>query len=448
MSEVIKLRKGLNIKLKGSAEKALDKLPVPATVALKPTDFPGLTPKLSVKVDAEVKAGDALFYDKYHPEILFTAPLGGKVVSINRGERRKILEVVIATDEKIGSAEFKKADPSTLSAEEVKEQILKSGLWPFIKKRPYGIIANPEEKPKAIYISTFDTAPLAPDYNFVIDGQMDTFQTGVNALAQLTEGKVNLGVSKDSAFTSLKNVVVNTFEGPHPAGNVGIQIANTSPINKGEVVWTINVQDVLFIGRLFETGKVDFTKAVALTGSEVKTPKYYQTTLGAPVATIVGGKLVEADYNQRIISGNVLTGTKVSEKSYVGFYDSHISVIPEGDEYEFLGWADPGFNKFSATKAYFGKLFPKKEYTMNANIHGGERAFVLSNQYEKLVPMDILPVYLLKAILVNDLDKMENFGIYEVIEEDFALCEYACTSKIEVQKILREGINTMIKELG
>ena len=448
MSEVVKLRKGLNIKLKGSAEKALDKLPVPATVALKPTDFPGLTPKLSVKVDAEVKAGEALFYDKYHPEILFTAPLGGKVVSINRGERRKILEVVIATDEKIGSAEFKKADPSSLSAEEVKEQILKSGIWPFIKKRPYGIIANPEEKPKAIYISTFDTAPLAPDYNFVIEGQMDTFQTGVNALAQLTEGKVNLGVSKDSAFTSVKNVVVNTFEGPHPAGNVGIQIANTSPINKGEVVWTINVQDVLFIGRLFETGNVDFTKTVALTGSEVQTPKYYQTTVGAPIATLVGGKLVDADYNQRIISGNVLTGTKVSAKSFLGYYDSQISVIPEGDEYEFLGWADPGFNKFSATKAYFGKLFPKKEYTMNANIHGGERAFVLSNQYEKLVPMDILPVYLLKAILVNDIDKMENFGIYEVIEEDFALCEYACTSKIEVQKILREGINTMIKELG
>ena len=448
MSEVVKLRKGLNIKLKGSAEKALDKLPVPATVALKPTDFPGLTPKLSVKVDAEVKAGDALFYDKYHPEILFTAPLGGKVVSINRGERRKILEVVIATDEKVGSAEFKKADPSTLSAEEVKEQILKSGVWPFIKKRPYGIIANPEEKPKAIYISTFDTAPLAPDYNFVIDGQLDTFQVGVNALAQLTKGKVNLGVSKDSAFTSVKNVEFNTFEGPHPAGNVGIQIANTSPLNKGEVVWTISVQDVLFIGRLFQTGKVDFTKTVALTGSEVKAPKYYQTVLGAPIASLVESKLVNADYKQRIISGNVLTGTKVTEKSFLGFYDSQISVIPEGDEYEFLGWADPGFNKFSATKAYFGKLFPKKEYTMNANIHGGERAFVLSNQYEKLVPMDILPVYLLKAILVNDIDKMENFGIYEVIEEDFALCEYACTSKIEVQKILREGINTMIKELG
>ena len=423
-------------------------MPVPATVALKPTDFPGLTPKLSVKAEAEVKAGDALFYDKYHPEIVFTAPVGGKVVSVNRGERRKILEVVIETNKSAGSAKFKKADPASLSGDEVKEQILKSGLWPFIKKRPYGIIASPSEKPRSIYISTFDTAPLAPDYNFVLEGQLNTFQTGVNALAKLTEGKVHLGVNQGSAFTGIKNVEINTFEGPHPAGNVGIQIANTNPINRGEVVWTINVQDVLFIGRLFETGEVDFTKIVALTGSEIKEPKYYQTVLGAPVATLTKGKLVSADYNQRIIGGNVLTGTKLASTSFLGYYNSQVSVIPEGDEYEFVGWADPGFNKFSATKTFFGKLFPKKEYTLNANLHGGERAFVMSGQYEKLVPMDILPVHLLKAILVNDIDKMERLGIYEVIEEDFALCEYACTSKIEVQKILREGINTMIKELG
>lgn len=448
MSEVIRLKKGLNIKLKGSAEKALEKLPVPATVALKPTDFPGLTPKLSVKADAVVKAGDALFYDKYHPEIVFTAPYGGKVVSVNRGERRKILEIVIETSKDAGAVSFKKADPSGLSGEEVKEQILKSGLWPFIKKRPYGVIASPAQKPLAIYISTFDTAPLAPDYNFVLEGQMDTFQTGVNALAKLTEGKVVLGVNSGSAFTGVKNVEINTFEGPHPAGNVGIQIANTRPLNKGEVVWTINVQDVLFIGRLFEKGSVDMTKVVALTGSEIKTPKYYQTMVGTPVSAIIGKNLVEADYNQRIIGGNVLTGTKLKSQSFLGFYDSQLTVIPEGDEYEFVGWADPGFNKFSASKTFFGKLFPKKEYTMNANMHGGERAFVMSGQYEKLVPMDILPVHLLKAVIVNDIDKMEQLGIYEVIEEDLALCEYACTSKIEVQKILREGINTMIKELG
>merc|ERR1711879_257316 len=240
----------------------------------------------------------------------------------------------------------------------VKEQILKSGLWPFIKKRPYGIIASPSEKPKSIYISTFDTAPLAPDYSFVLEGQMGTFQTGVNALAKLTDGKVYLGVNGNSAFTGVKNVEINTFEGPHPAGNVGIQIANTNPINRGDVVWTINVQDVLFIGRLFENGQVDFTKTIALAGSEVKEPKYYQTVLGAPVSSLVKDKLIESDYNQRIISGNVLTGTKVNTSTFFGYYDSLLSVIPEGDEYEFFGWADPGFNKFSASKAFFGKLFP------------------------------------------------------------------------------------------
>jgi len=448
MSEVIRLKKGLDIKLKGSAEKVLEKLPIPATVALKPTDFPGLTPKLSVKAETEVKAGDALFYDKYHPEVLFTAPVGGKVISVNRGERRRILEVVIETNESAGAVKFKKADPASLSENEVKEQLLKSGLWPFIKKRPYGVVASPSEKPLSIYISTFDTAPLAPDYNFVIKEQMNTFQTGINALAKLTEGKVYLGVNKGSAFTGIKQVEINTFQGPHPAGNVGIQIANTKPINKGDVVWTLNAQDVLFIGRLFETGEVDFSKIVAVAGSEVKTPKYYQTVLGAPISALTQGKLIEADYNQRIISGNVLTGTHLEPTSFLGFYDSLVSVIPEGDEYEFIGWADPGFSKFSASKAFFGKLFPKKEYVLNANIHGGERAFVMSGQYEKLVPMDILPVHLLKAILVNDIDKMEQLGIYEVVEEDLALCEYACTSKIEVQKILRQGINTMIKELG
>ncbi len=448
MSDSIKLRKGLNIKLKGGAKEEVKTLSAPLKVALKPTDFLELIPKLKVKVDAVVKAGDALFYDKYHPEIVFTSPVGGKVVAINRGERRRILEVVIERDENAGSVEFVMGNPGSLSGEEIKEQLLKSGLWPFIKKRPYGIIALPDEKPKSIYISTFDTAPLAPNYNFVLKDELATFQTGVDALAKLTDGKVNLGVNRNSIFTSIKNVEINTFDGPHPAGNVGIQIHHTAPLNKGDVVWTVHVQDVLFIGRLFETGKVDFTKTVALTGSEVEDPKYYKTILGTPVSAITGGNLKQADYNQRIISGNVLTGTKVEPAGYLGFYDSQISVIPEGDNYEFMGWALPGVDKFSASKAFLSKLFPKKEYVLDANLHGGERAFVLSGQYEKLVPMDILPVHLLKAILVNDIDKMEQLGIYEVIEEDFALCEYACTSKIKVQSILRKGINTMIKELG
>ncbi|HDR50110.1 MAG TPA: Na(+)-translocating NADH-quinone reductase subunit A [Mariniphaga anaerophila] len=448
MSKVIKLRKGLNIKLKGSAEPVLETLSLPATVALKPTDFPGLTPKLSVKPGDVVKAGDALFYNKYHPEVVFTAPWGGKVASVNRGERRRILEVVVETDANAGSAEFKKGKPESLSAEEIKEQLLKSGLWPFIKRRPYGILASPDEKPRAIFISTFDTAPLAPDYNFIMEGQLGSFQTGIDALAKLADGKVVLGIGEKSVFGNIKNAEISQFSGPHPAGNVGVQIHHIAPIGKGDVVWTVQPQDVLFIGKLFETGKVDFSKVFALTGSEVEKPKYFQTILGAPVSLITDGRLKKAGYKQRIISGNVLTGTRVKPENYLGFYDSQVTVIPEGDDYEFFGWAKPGVEKFSASKAFFSKLFPKKEYVLNANLHGGERAFVLSDQYEKVVPMDLLPVFLLKAVLSNDIDKMEQLGIYEVIEEDLALCEYVCTSKIKVQDILRTGINTMIKELG
>ena len=448
MSETIKLRKGLNIKLQGGAKPEVETLPLPSKVALKPTDFHGLMPKLKVKADDVVKAGDALFFDKYHPEIQYTAPVGGKVVSVNRGERRKILEIVIETDAKAGSVEFKKADPKSLSGDEVKEQLLQSGMWPFIKRRPYGVIASPTEKPISIYISTFDTAPLAPDYNFVIKDQLATFQTGIDALGRLTDGKIYLGVAPETVFGNVKNTVINTFSGPHPAGNVGIQIANTKPINKGDVIWTINAQDVLFIGRLFETGKVDFTKVFALAGSEVENPKYYKTVLGAPVATIVNGKLKKTDYKQRIISGNVLTGTQISNQCYVGFYDSLVTVIPEGDNYEFLGWAMPRFNRFSFSRAYFSWINKNKSYVADANTNGEERAFVVTGQYEKVVPMDILPVHLLKAIIADDIDKMEQLGIYEIVEEDLALCEFVCTSKIEVQKLVRRGINLMIKEMG
>lgn len=448
MSEVIRLRKGLDIKLKGNAEKVLESLPVPDMLAIKPGDFAGLVPKLSVKPGDEVKAGDALFYDKYHPEVIFCAPYGGRVASINRGERRRILEVVIATSMQAGSREFKSSSPASMSAAEIKEQLLSSGLWPFLRRRPYGTIASPQEEPKAVFISSFDTAPLAPDYNFVLEGQLGTFQTGIDALAKMTGKKIYVGINGKSVFTNLKNVETVQFHGPHPAGNVGIQIHHVSPINKGEVVWTINPQDVLYIGRLFETGRLDFRKVVALTGSEAEKPKYFQTLLGAPVSTITDRRLKNVDYKQRIISGNVLTGTKVEPNDYIGYYDSQVTVIPEGDEYELMGWADPGLDKFSSTKTFISRLFPKKEYVLNANLHGGDRALVLVDQYRKVLPMDLMPVFLLKAIMAGDIDKMEQLGIYEVIEEDFALCEYVCASKTKVQDILRGGINLMIKELG
>lgn len=450
MSKTIKLRKGLNIRLKGKAEPLLETAPQAELFALKPTDFPGLTPRLSVKQGQVVKAGEPLFYDKYNPEVFYGSPVGGTVFLINRGERRKILEVVVKADAATGAADFGSADPLSLDEAAIREKLLSSGLWPFIRRRPYGVVARPNEKPRDIFISGFDTAPLAPDYEFILKGQEKQFQTGVNALKKLTSGKVHLGLSAtvgNSVLGQIKNVEITYFDGPHPAGNVGIQIHQVAPINKGEVVWTVNPQDVVFIGRLFETGKVDLSKIIALTGSEVLRPRYLKTTLGTRLCPILEGNL-KTDGSQRIISGNPLTGNKVICDNFLGFYDSQLTVIPEGDTYEFMGWANPGIDKYSASKTFLSSLFPKKEYELSANLHGGERAFVMSGQYEKYLPMDILPVYLLKSILVNDLDKMEQLGIYEVVEEDLALCEFACTSKIMAQDILRKGINIMMKELG
>lgn len=450
MSKHFKLKRGLDIRLKGAAEATLEVAPAPVTVALKPIDFPGLTPKLSVKADAQVKAGDALFFDKYNPEILFTSPVSGTVKAVNRGERRKILEVIVEADGKNEFVSFPQADPLKLTREKITEQLLTSGLWPFFKQRPYGILAKPSDQPKNIFISGFDSSPLAPDYEFIFKNDISAIQTGINALSKLTDGKVYFGLSgkvSNSIFAGLKNAELNTFSGPHPAGNVGIQIHKVAPVNKGEVVWTISVQAVAFIGRLFETGKLDLSKTIALAGSEVKAPKYVKTIQGALVGDLVKGK-TKQEGNERIISGTVLTGTKVEADDYLGFYDQQISVIPEGDHYEFMGWAEPGFGKYSASKAFFSSLFPKKEYVLDANMNGSERAYVVTGQYEKFLPMDILPVYLIKAILANDIDKMEQLGIYEVVEEDLALCEYACTSKIKVQEILRQGLDVMVKEVG
>jgi len=450
MSKHFKLKRGLDIRLKGAAEAVLENAPAPKTVALKPTDFPGLTPKLSVKADALVKAGDALFFDKYHPEILFTSPVSGTVKAVNRGERRKILEVVVELDGKNEFQPFPKADPLKLSREEICEQLLKSGIWPFIRQRPYGILAKPTDKPKHIFISGFDSSPLAPDNEFIFKKDQSALQTGINALSKLTDGSVFLGLSPKQStgiFASLKNVTINIFDGPHPSGNVGIQIHHISPIFKDDLIWTISPQAVVYIGRLFETGKLDLSKIVALTGSEVKAPKYYKTIHGTELSGLLGGT-TKKETHERYISGNVLTGTKVDPDNYLGFFDQQVTVIPEGDDYEFIGWATPGVNKFSASKTFLSSLLPKKEYVLDANMHGGERAYVMTSQFEKFLPMDLLPLYLIKAILANDIDRMEQLGIYEVIEEDLALCEYADTSKTKVQAILREGIDTMVKELG
>jgi Na+-transporting NADH:ubiquinone oxidoreductase subunit A len=450
MPKVIKIRRGLDIPMKGKAEKILVQAGPSEMYAVKPIDFAGLTPKLTVKVDQEVKAGSPLFFDKYHPEVLFTSPVSGKVVSVTRGERRRILEVVVKADPQISYESFKKGDPESMKREEVIENLQKSGLWPFIRQRPYRIIANGSDIPKAIFISGFDTAPLAPDYDFVLKGERDAFRMGIKALSRLTAGDIHISINGafpvSDVFKDLDRVQLHSFRGPHPAGNVGIQIHHIDPVNKGDIAWTVNPQDVVIIGRLFEKGIFDASRIVTLAGSEVETPRYYKTMLGASIVPLVKDNVKEG--NLRYISGNVLTGKKILNDGYIGYYDSMVCVIPEGAHYDFLGWALPGLNKFSMSRTFLAWLTPNREFRLHTNLNGGKRAFVMTGQYEKVLPMDIYPVLLLKAILVEDIDKMENLGIYEVAEEDLALCEYVCTSKTDVQSILRSGIELMIKELG
>lgn len=450
MSISVKLKKGLDIRLKGMAEKNLVPGIESAFYGVKPVDFPGLTPKLNVKQGEKVSAGTPLFHDKIRPEIFYTSPVSGKVLSIIRGDQRKLLEIVI---EKDGDEfiDFGKSDPSGFSREQIKERLLKSGLWPAVRQRPYNIVAHPNDSPKAIFISGFDTAPLAPDYNFITDNSSATqFRSGISALKKLTDGRINLilnGIGDSSELLKKADgIEISHFSGPHPAGNVGVHIHHMDPINKGEIVWTVNLQDVLAVGRLFEEGVYKPERIIALTGSEVLHPQYYKVLSGASVSSLVKDNVKTG--NLRYISGNVLTGTRIEPDGYLGYYDSQITVIPEGDYFEFFGWIKPGTDKFSFSKTFLSSLLPKKNYNMDTNLHGGERAFVMTGQYEKVVPMDIYPMQLLKAILSEDIDMMENLGIYEIAEEDFALCEFICPSKIEIQSIVRKGLDLMMKEMN
>jgi Na+-transporting NADH:ubiquinone oxidoreductase subunit A len=451
MSKVINIKKGYDIQLVGRSELKYGQKETPLQFAIKPPCFHGVRPKLLVKEGDQVKAGTALFFDKDQEKVVFAAPVSGKVTEIVRGEKRVILEVRIESDGKGESLDFKKGDPKSFSREEVIDNMLKSGVWPMIRQRPFARIANPNDKPKAIFITAFDSNPLAPDNNFIVEGQKETFQTGIDALTMLTEGKVHLstrfGDKVSSVFSEAKGVEFHSFKGPHPAGNISVQIQNIDPINKGEVVWYCYPQDVLSIGRLFLEGKFNAERVINVAGSQVNEPMYYKTIIGASVESYLKDN-TEGD-NNRYISGNVLTGTAIGQNGYLGFYDSQLTVIPEGDYYEFFGWINPGFNKFSTSGTIAGKWFaPAKKRALDTNMHGGERAFVVSGEYEKVMPLDIFPVHLLKAIMVEDIDKMENLGIYEVAPEDFALCEVVCTSKINSQTIVQQGIDLMVKELN
>jgi Na+-transporting NADH:ubiquinone oxidoreductase subunit A len=446
MANTIRIKKGLNINLIGEAKKEISGIDA-GSYAIKPTDFIGVFPRLMVKEGDVVKAGSPLFIDKYRENILFTSPVSGIIEEISRGDKRVLEEIRIKSGDKPGFEDFGKSDPAKTSREEIIEKLLKSGAWPMIRQRPYSIIADPTDTPKAIYVSGFDTAPLAPDYSMIVKESVSDFQSGIDILAKLAGTPVKLGIpGGKSDFPKVSNTDITYFEGPHPSGNVGIQIHHTNPINKGDIVWVVNLQDVIIIGRLFTKGIYDTSVIIPLCGSEVKNPKYYKTFKGVSVRAFAKGNLNEG--NIRLISGNVLTGTRIKADGYLGFYHNQFTVIPEGNYYEFFGWALPGLNKFSFSKSFFSWLSPNRRFRLDTNFHGAERAYVMTGQYEKVFPMDIYPMQLIKACLAENIELMENLGIYEVDEEDFALVEFIDTSKTEVQQIIRTGLNLIRKEMS
>lgn len=450
MSKDIRIKKGLNINLVGAAEQTTSKAVLSNVYAIQLSDFHGITPKMIVKQGAEVKAGEPLFYNKNIENMLFVSPVSGELVEIERGDRRRILTLKILADKTQEAFAGAVLDVEKASKEEMKAALLKSGCWPFIKQRPYDVVANPDATPKSIFISGYSSAPLQADLDYVLQGKEKELQAAITALGKLTPGKVHVtvGSSGNSPLATLNGIELHKVSGPHPAGLVGTHISKLDPINKGETVWSVSPQDLVIIGEYLLTGKFNAERVVALAGSSVKAPKYYSTKIGAEISTFLYASGVNEE-NFRVINGDVLTGTKSKPDGYLGFYNNTVTVIPEGDDYELFGWNKPVFNKISATRALtFSWMQPNKKYELDTNTNGEHRAFVVTGQYEEVFPMDIFPMQLLKACMVKDLDEMEQLGLYEVAPEDFSLTEFICISKQPHQKIIREGLDLLQKEIG
>ena len=445
MANVIKLRKGLDITLEGKAEEKKIQLKSNGKYALVPDDFEGVTPKVVVKEGDKVKAGDALFINKQYPEVKFASPVSGTVREVVRGERRKVLCVRVDADEKQEYVDFGKKDVDKMTGEQVINALLEAGIFGYINQLPYAVSTNPSVQPKAIFVSALRDKPLACDFEYEVEGQLADFQTGITALSKIA--KTYLGVGVGSKLEGVKDAEVNVFDGKCPAGNVGVQVNNIDPVNKGEVVWTIGDPTVvLFIGRLLNTGKVDLRRTVALCGSEIKNPAHVDMLVGEELSTLLSNSY-DASKSVRIINGNVLTGKPTTKDGFLGAHTSEITVIPEGnDADEMLGWILPRFKQFSVNRSYFSWLCGKKQYALDARVKGGERHMIMSGEYDKVLPMDIYGEYLIKAIIAGDIDRQEALGIYEVSPEDFALAEFVDSSKLELQRIVREGLNTLRKE--
>lgn len=448
MANVIKLRKGLDINLKGKAAKQKFSVKAAAQYALVPDDFVGMTPKVVVREGDKVKAGDALFVNKKQTDVKFASPVSGVVQAVVRGDRRKVLRVVVEADKDQQYVDFGLKQVASLDGDAVVKTLLEAGLFGYINQLPYAVSTTPDQKPRAVFVSALRDMPLAGDFEYELQGNEEDFQTGLTALSKVAPVYLGIGAKQTSkALTEAKDVEVNVFDGPCPAGNVGVQVNNIAPVNKGEVVWTVDPTAVIFFGRLFRTGKVDLRRLVAVAGSEITKPEYAEVLVGQPIADLLEGKLAAKDH-VRIINGNPLTGRKATKDDFVGGHTSEITVIPEGDNVdEMHGWILPRTNDFSVSRSYFSWLFGKnKEYALDARVKGGERHMIMSGEYDKVLPMDIYAEYLIKAIIAGDIDRMEQLGIYEVAPEDFAVAEFVDSSKLELQHIVRQGLDMLRKE--
>lgn len=452
MTNVIKLSKGLALTLAGVAEPTTTTAQIASVYAVQPGDYAGLKPKPVVKEGEAVKAGDPLFVNKDYPDVKFVSPVSGIVKLVERGERRKLLSIQVETTGTIDYKTFEIPALRTLTREQALEVLQEAGLWAFVKERPYDVVANPKAEAKAIFISAFNTMPLAADFSYVVKGQYDDFERGVEVLSKLAP--VFIGISPEQSSSPLATTAcatVNVFEGKNPAGNVGVQINHVSPINKGEVVWTIGAEAVIFIGRFFRKGIVDLTRTIAVAGSEVAKPEYHKVIVGAQITSVLKDKL-KSKAHLRIIDGNPLVGRKTCLEGFLGAFSTEVTAIPEGDDvYEMFGWISPRFNDFSTSRSYFTwirSLFGKKTYTLDARVKGGERHIIMSGEYDSVFPMDIYPEFLIKAIITGNIDRMEALGIYEVAPEDFAVAEFVDSSKLELQRIVREGLDMLRKEMA
>ena len=470
MTNTLVIKKGLDIPIGGAAEKRLTDARNVTTYAVKPTDFVGLTPRLVVEDGSMVAKGDVLFCDKNDERISFTSPVSGKVKAIVRGEKRKLLEVVVEAE---GASALRLEVPH--SAEEIKAVMLRCGLWTMLRQRPFSTIANPDDRPKAIFISAFSSAPLAPDYDFILQGKEALLLKGLEALTKLTDGKVHVCFRPNQRLAQhlsplTTHLSLHHVKGPHPAGNIGTQIAHIDPINKGEVVWTMNLQDVVVLGELVSTGVYNPEKIIAVAGPNIRNAHYYHVKAGVCLKDIIASQLLNTDYpkmeandttqQNRIISGDILSGTQVAVDGFLGAYDDLVSILPEGDYYDFMGWLMPGFKKYSFSRTFLSGFLPKSTFKpfgiklprfssfwkYDTNTHGDERPLVFTGNFERVFPFDIYPTQLIKACIVGDVELMENLGIYEIEPEDFALCEFIDVSKTDIQAIIRDALEMLRKE--